>query len=102
MVLCASNRADWNDITASLREILCLHPGTRLVMETLGLDLEANSGDDQLMIILMVGAPEDFCVKQTGSKFLVNEYILNQVTSFDQSPLRYQVSRWMGLCWNQV
>ena len=39
-----------------------------------GLDLEGNSRDNQLMIRLMVGVPEDSCVKQAGSKFQVNKY----------------------------
>ena len=47
--------------------------GTRLGVKMLGFDLEANSRDNQLMIRLMVGALEDSCVKQAGSKFRVNK-----------------------------
>ena len=48
--------------------------GTHLAVETLGLDLEVNGGNDQLMIRLMVDAPKDSRVKQVGSTFPVNKY----------------------------
>ena len=43
------------------------------MVETLGLDLEANDGDE-FMIRLMVGALENSRVQQAGSKFSNNQY----------------------------
>ena len=54
--------------------LIDLVSGCHLVVEKLGLDPEANSGDDQLILRLLVGAPEDSRVRQARLKFPVNKY----------------------------
>ena len=44
------------------------------VQDSLRLDLKMNGRDNQFMIRLMVGAPENSCIKQAGSEFPVNKY----------------------------
>ena len=51
---------------------VCLDVGNHAVVEMLCLDLEANGEDEQIMIRLMMGAPEDSCIKQAGSVVVSN------------------------------